>query len=113
MGALLVYDITKEKSFRNAQSWAQSIRENADPNVVIMLLGNKNDLPDRQVSRADGQQLAQQLGASFEEISALNSNVNVVFEKLCASNSGCEVGIAERKVHLANRNSTGGVNLNS
>jgi GTPase SAR1 family protein len=80
----VVYDITKEKSFRDVRSWVTNVRENADPGVEILLLGNKNDLPDRQVTRAQGQQLAQELGAHFEEISALDGNVNVLFERLCA-----------------------------
>jgi len=33
VGALIVYDITKERSFRDVRNWVHSVRENADPSV--------------------------------------------------------------------------------
>jgi Ras-related protein Rab-11A len=58
IGAIVVYDITKEKSFRNVRNWVQNVREHADPSVEILIVGNKSDLPYRVISRAQGQQLA-------------------------------------------------------
>ena len=43
LGALVVYDITKLKTFENVKRWIESIREQADPNIVIVLVGNKID----------------------------------------------------------------------
>jgi len=43
VGALVVYDITKEKTFLNVKKWIESIREQADPNIVIFLVANKID----------------------------------------------------------------------
>jgi GTPase SAR1 family protein len=40
LGALLVYDITNGDSFKNCKFWLESIRTNADENVVIALVGN-------------------------------------------------------------------------
>jgi GTPase SAR1 family protein len=43
VGALLVYDITNEESFANAQSWLQDLKDTADPEILVMLVGNKLD----------------------------------------------------------------------
>jgi Ras-related protein Rab-11A len=39
VGALLIYDITKLKSFENVERWIKELRENADISVVAMLIG--------------------------------------------------------------------------
>ena len=44
VGALLVYDITKEKSFDNIPRWLEELRHLAEPDIVIMLCGNKLDI---------------------------------------------------------------------
>lgn len=41
MGALLVYDITKPATFESVERWLSELRDHADPNIVIMLIGNK------------------------------------------------------------------------
>ncbi len=49
LGALVVYDITKQNTFQNIKRWISVIREQADKNVVIILVANKCDLRDQQV----------------------------------------------------------------
>ena len=44
VGALLVYDITKHLTYKNAERWLKELRDHADSNIVIMLVGNKSDL---------------------------------------------------------------------
>lgn len=44
MGALLVYDIAKHPSYENVTRWLKELRDHADANIVIMLVGNKSDL---------------------------------------------------------------------
>lgn len=41
---LVVYDITKEKTFESVPKWIEDIRYFAEPNIVIYLIGNKTDL---------------------------------------------------------------------
>merc|ERR1712188_108651 len=49
VGALLVYDISKRLTFENVDRWLTELRDHADTNIVIMLVGNKCDLrPQRQ-----------------------------------------------------------------
>ncbi|KAG8348503.1 ADP ribosylation factor family Ras of Complex Roc domain [Trypanosoma vivax] len=84
-GALVVYDITSADSLKKAQTWIRELRANADPTLVIVLVGNKKDLEAlRQVSHDDGAALAQEEGVNgFFEVSAKdNYNVEEVFSTL-------------------------------
>lgn len=49
-GALLVYDITRRETFDHLASWLEDARQHANPNMTIMLIGNKADLSVRQNS---------------------------------------------------------------
>lgn len=77
VGALLVYDITKKQTFDNVQRWLRELRDHADANIVVMLVGNKSDLNHlRSVPEEDGQAFSEKEGLSFLETSALEA-VNV------------------------------------
>lgn len=41
VGALLVYDISKQSSFENVDRWLKELKDHAESNIVIMLVGNK------------------------------------------------------------------------
>jgi Ras-related protein Rab-11A len=59
VGALLVYDISKSLSFENVTRWLKELRDHADSNIVIMLVGNKTDQRHlRAVPTEDGKQFA-------------------------------------------------------
>lgn len=80
-GALLVYDITRRDSFEHVSQWLQEARANADPELIIALVGNKNDkASERQVSYEEGQSFAQRYGLYFLETSAVTGhNVEEAF----------------------------------
>ncbi|KAL4361886.1 hypothetical protein GQ457_04G000680 [Hibiscus cannabinus] len=82
LGALLVYDVTKPTTFENVNRWLKELRDHADSNIVIMLVGNKTDLKHlRAVSTEDGQSYAEKEGLSFIETSALDAtNVEKAFQ---------------------------------
>lgn len=85
VGALVVYDITRRNSFQNVVNWLKELRDHAEPNIVIMLVGNKLDLSgtSRAVSTEEGSQLAEKDGFLFMETSALDStNVQNAFLKV-------------------------------
>lgn len=61
VGALLVYDISKHQTYENVQRWLKELRDHADANIVIMLVGNKSDLRHlRAVPTEDAKQFASQ-----------------------------------------------------
>jgi Ras-related protein Rab-11A len=69
VGALLVYDISKHATFKNVERWLQELRENADRNIVIMLVGNKSDLRHlREVSTEEAKEFAEKNKLSFIEV---------------------------------------------
>lgn len=39
-----MYDIAKLVTYENVERWLRELRENADPNIAVMLVGNKCDL---------------------------------------------------------------------
>ena len=41
---MLVYDITKQSSFHNIEKWYSELREHAEYNIVVLLVGNKSDM---------------------------------------------------------------------
>ncbi|CAI5463949.1 unnamed protein product [Closterium sp. NIES-64] len=84
VGALIIYDITKHVTYENVERWLKELRDHADSNIVIMLVGNKSDLRHlRAVSTDDAQGFAEKEGLSFIETSALDStNVENAFHRV-------------------------------
>ncbi|KAJ6571176.1 ras family-domain-containing protein [Mycena capillaripes] len=83
-GALLVYDIAKHATYVNATRWLKELRDHADSNIVIMLVGNKSDLKHlRAVPTDEAKAFATENGLSFMETSALDaSNVDGAFQTI-------------------------------
>ncbi|VDP43060.1 unnamed protein product [Schistosoma curassoni] len=74
VGALLVYDITKRETFNNLEHWLLELRGHAEPDIVIMLVGNKCDLRHlRTILTEDAKLWAERHGLFFMETSALES----------------------------------------
>lgn len=84
VGALLVYDITKQVTYENVERWLKELRDHADANIVIMLVGNKSDLRHlRSVQTEDAQSFCEKEGLSFIEASALEAtNVEAAFQRI-------------------------------
>ena len=73
--AFIVYDITEQKTFYDVTSWLNDCRDMCYKDILIYLIGNKNDLEDkRQVSKEEGQQFAEENNLVFFETSALTGN---------------------------------------
>jgi Ras-related protein Rab-11A len=84
VGALLVYDISKQITYDNVARWLKELRDHADQNIVIMLVGNKKDLRQmRQVPTDAAKQFCEQNRLFFIETSALaDSNVGTAFSTI-------------------------------
>lgn len=73
-GALLVYDITRKETFNHLTRWLEEVRQNGNPDIMVMLIGNKADLDSRrQVSTEEGERFAKENGLIFLETSAKTS----------------------------------------
>ena len=86
VGALLVYDVTKVMTFENVKRWLKELRDHADSNIVVMLIGNKIDLRHlRSVAVEDAASFAESEGLFFIETSALDAtNVEKAFQTVLA-----------------------------
>ena len=88
LGALLVYDITVESSFLHIEKWISEVKEHAEPDIVLMLVGNKLDIcqrdpNERAVSTGRAEEFARQHNLLFIETSAFtDTNVRDSFEIL-------------------------------
>ncbi|XP_070571672.1 ras-related protein Rab-35-like isoform X1 [Ptychodera flava] len=75
-GVIVVYDVTSADSFVNVKRWLHEIDQNCD-NVARILVGNKNDCPDKKVVESDdAKKFAEQMGVQLFETSA-KENINV------------------------------------
>uniref|UniRef100_A0A1B6M0F0 Ras-related protein Rab-35 n=1 Tax=Graphocephala atropunctata TaxID=36148 RepID=A0A1B6M0F0_9HEMI len=75
-GVIVVYDVTSGESFANVKRWLHEIEQNCEV-VNRILVGNKNDAPDRKVVLTeDAQRFADQMRIQLFETSA-KENINV------------------------------------
>lgn len=57
-GALLVFDLSRRSTFESATSWLHDLRQIAEENVVVILVGNKSDLADTSTDSQGGNKRA-------------------------------------------------------
>ena len=77
VGALLVYDISDRESFSNLDKWLILLREKAEPDGVVLVVGNKLDLAQknpgkRMISSEEGKLFAESRGCLWMELSSLD-----------------------------------------
>ena len=80
MGIILAYSVDDRDSFLNIESWMKQIKQHANENVCMLLVGTKSDIPNRIVSLEEGKRLAESYGIPFYETSAKKDmNINDAF----------------------------------
>ncbi|KAF3858450.1 hypothetical protein F7725_011651 [Dissostichus mawsoni] len=102
VGALLVYDIAKHLTYENVERWLKELRDHADNNIVIMLVGNKSDLRHLRAVPTDEARAFAKNNLSFIETSALDStNVEEAFKNILTEiyRIVSQKQIAERSAH--------------
>ena len=85
--AIIVYSVTSEESFQDIDMWLKELRTHANPDVKLILIGNKIDLEnERKISKEEGEKLAK--SNKFDKfvetsaktgINALNTFVEIAF----------------------------------
>ena len=82
-GVLLIYDITKRKTFEKLNFWINDLKENSDDNLFIYLIGNKNDLEEnREVSYKEASEFAKEKNFPYIEVSAkTGNNIHKLFDE--------------------------------
>ena len=89
--AAIVFDLTDKKTFKKVERWKNDVEdkvklENGET-VPMLLLGNKNDMTNKEVNIEEADQYAKQNGfLGFFPCSALsNENLEKAFEQLTSS----------------------------
>ena len=73
--AMLVYSIDDKKSFTNLNKWLKEIRIQSNPDIKIVLIGNKADLEDKRA-------------VSFEEAQKFKEENEILFFMEASAKSG-------------------------
>jgi len=87
-GALLFFDLTDRTTFQNAHEWLKEIKNYAEENTAVMLVGNKYDLVEnnsgaRGVSIDEATKFADKYNLMYAETSAKTGyNTKEAFEGL-------------------------------
>jgi small GTP-binding protein len=78
---MLVYDVTDEQSFLAVSRWSKQISEHAHADIPRTIIANKIDLvTDRRITEKQGNELAQEIGATYFETSCKTAqNINLAF----------------------------------
>ena len=69
-GVILVFDVTRRRSFAELVKWVEEADESIGHRVPIIVVGNKTDLPDRAVSADEARNWAEGNGFLYMESSA-------------------------------------------
>ncbi len=85
-GALIVYDVTKSKTFEKLDNWIIDLRQNSSLNIPIVIVGNKSDLSFlKNVDYEEGLEKATNLSCEYTETSCVDtSSVIEAFKLLIA-----------------------------
>ena len=69
--AIVVYDITKRKSFEAVKSWISELKQNIGDSIIVAIAGNKADLLEKEeVDLGTSQNYAESISALFKQTSA-------------------------------------------
>lgn len=78
-----MYSVNDRNSFHDIWKWIKQIENNVNQNVELMILANKCDVKVRDVTKEEGERMAQKYSARFMEVSAkADENVLEAFEML-------------------------------
>ena len=83
-GVILIYDVADRRSFEGLDKWLEEIKNNMlKDGVSIILIGNKIDLPFRNVTKEEGESFANKNDLLYLETSSKEgTNIEKVFEMI-------------------------------
>ncbi|KAG5970243.1 hypothetical protein E4U55_001765 [Claviceps digitariae] len=81
-GALLVFDLSRKHTFQHVTDWLNDLRQIAEPDIVVVLVGNKADLTHqddnkREVTRQEAEEWARRNGVMEYVETSAKSGENV------------------------------------
>ena len=115
-GFVLVFAVNLKSSFDRITLWIKSIEENANiKEKAIILVGNKIDMPNREVSKEDAENLAKNYNIKYFETSAktgegIQETFNQVYKDIYELNVKLDA-LNNSKPSDANMNNNGSFEL--
>ncbi|HMF33309.1 MAG TPA: Rab family GTPase, partial [Candidatus Lokiarchaeia archaeon] len=80
---VMVFDVTRRETFEAIERWVSEARQGGKEGIKLILVGNKMDIPERQVTFEEGAEMGKRLGLSYIETSAKTGEmVSDAFEML-------------------------------
>ena len=80
----MVYDCNQRQTFNSIANWLRQIEQHAEEGVLRILVANKIDLTDPQVTLEEGRQLAEKFKLEFFTTSAkTGQGVDDLFTEVC------------------------------
>lgn len=62
---------SRRDTFNHVKNWLEEVKNNGNPHMEILLVGNKNDLEEeRAVTYEEGEKMALENGITFIEINS-------------------------------------------
>ena len=74
-GIMIVYDVSNLNSFENLKYWIQSVKSHINiekDNVPAIIIGNKIDIFEREISKEQGEKFSKEQNFEYFETSAKN-----------------------------------------
>ena len=83
-GCFIVYDVSDSNSFESLDNWIQFYKDfNKYKKRIMIILGNKVDIKDREVKSEEGIEFAKDRNLPYFETSSITmQNINEAFEKM-------------------------------
>ncbi|CAL6045705.1 Rab2a [Hexamita inflata] len=77
----IVFDVSREESFKSVPYWLNEIKDKSKPTAVIILAGNKTDIENRAVKSEEAELFARQNNILYLDCSAKSGNgVQALFD---------------------------------
>jgi small GTP-binding protein len=64
-GAIIVFDVSRRETFDHVDKWHKDITQNTEDNISVIIVGNKCDLENRNVSTEEAKDKAKHLSKKF------------------------------------------------
>ena len=100
LGAILVFELTSKKSFKNLEKWWDLCQSSAPSPELIFVVGNKSDLDDREVTRGEGEAWAKSHDAGYAEVSGMTGDAIADLFNMIAIAIGKHVFAANEPVNV-------------
>merc|ERR1712137_598269 len=80
---VLVFDLTDSNSFGRIRSWLKNIRSHTNSEIPMIIMGNKCDMQNREVTSNEIEELLKEIQLPYMEVSAKeNINIDAAFDHI-------------------------------